>query len=342
MMSAATAVWFTGPRQVELRPQMLAPPGPDEVLLRARVSALSQGTELLVYRGEVPPDLPLDLPTLAGSFAFPIKYGYALVAEVVATGSAVSDRHPGDLVFVLHPHQSATVVPAALTTLLPAGLDPELGVFTANLETALNVLHDAPLLFGETAVVFGLGTVGLLVALLLQRAGAGRVVGIDPVPLRRELARRAGLAHALAPDAGLLPLIRDWTDGRGADVAIEASGSGAALQAAIDAVAVEGTVVVASWYGTKPVSLTLGGTFHRGRVRLRSSQVGRLNPEAAPRWDYARRTRTVTALLPQLALAPLITHRFPLTAAAEAYRLVDEQPGAVGQVLLTYPESEGV
>ena len=117
---------------------------------------------------------------------------------------------------------------------------------------------------------------------------------------------------------------------------VEASGSGAALQAAIDSVVVEGTVVVASWYGTKPVALSLGERFHRGRVRLRSSQVGSISPDLGPRWDRGRRMETVLDLLPQLRLKELISHRFPFEKAPDAYRLVDKHPGDVVQVILTY------
>src|SRR5215210_8576231 len=79
----ARALWFTAPRTVEFRPESASPPGSGEIRVRATASALSQGTEMLVYRGEVPVDLPLDLPTLAGSFGFPIKYGYATVGRVL-------------------------------------------------------------------------------------------------------------------------------------------------------------------------------------------------------------------------------------------------------------------
>ncbi len=101
---------------------------------------------------------------------------------------------------------------------------------------------------------------------------------------------------------------------------------------------VEGTVVVASWYGTKPVTLSLGGHFHRGRVRLRSSQVGSMNPDLGPSWDRARRMETVLDLLPRLRLTELVSHRFPFEAATEAYRLVDKRPGEVVQVILTHEE----
>src|SRR5688572_1856005 len=109
----STALWWTAPRVGELRTESLPPPGPDEVAVRAVASGISAGTELLVYRGQVPPDLPLDLPTLAGSFRYPIKYGYASVGRVTTVGAAVHDLAPGALVFALHPHQDAYVLPAA-------------------------------------------------------------------------------------------------------------------------------------------------------------------------------------------------------------------------------------
>ena len=331
----ARALWFTASRTAEFRPERVPPPGPDEVRIQATASALSQGTEMLVYRGEVPDDLPLDLPTLAGSFGFPIKYGYATVGRVLDVGVSVENLAPGDPVFVHHPHQDVFVVPAAMPVRLPGGLDPLLGIFVANLETAVNVIHDTPLRLGETALVFGQGVVGLLVTQLLKIAGASRVLAVDPLKKRRELALVVGADGAFEPD-DLSERILDMTAGRGADVAVEASGSGAALQAAIDAVAVEGTVVVVSWYGTKPVALSLGRRFHRGRVRLRSSQVGRMSPDLSPRWDRDRRMETVLDLLPRLRLKELVSHRFPFEEAPDAYRLVDEHPGKAVQVVLTH------
>jgi 2-desacetyl-2-hydroxyethyl bacteriochlorophyllide A dehydrogenase len=305
------------------------------VRVETTASAVSAGTEMLVYRGEVPRGLPLDLPTLEGSYAFPIKYGYAAAGRVLDTGPDVDYLVTGDPVFVHHPHQEVFVVPAGLPVRLPDGLDPLLGVFCANLETALGVVHDTPLRLGETALVLGGGVVGLLVARLLKLAGAGEVLLVDPLEKRRGLALAAGADDAFGPEV-LDGRVMEATLGRGADVAVETSGSVAALQAAIDAVAPEGTVVVASWYGTKPVALYLGERFHRGRVKLRSSQVGRLNPEMGPRWDSSRRMRTVLALLGRLDLGELITHRLPFHRAPEAYQLLDERKGEAVQIVFTY------
>ena len=175
-----------------LREETVPSPGPGEVRVETIASAVSAGTEMLVYRGEVPQDLPLDLPTLRGSYAFPIKYGYAVAGRVLDTGSNAGHLYPGDPVFVHHPHQEVFVVPATMLVRLPDDLDPLLGVFAANLETALNVVHDTPLSLGETALVLGAGVVGLLVARLLKLAGAGAVLVVDPLERRRKLALAAG------------------------------------------------------------------------------------------------------------------------------------------------------
>lgn len=335
----SSALWLAAPHTPEYRVESVPPPGPGEVRVGTIASALSQGTEMLVYRGQVPKGTPLDLPTFKGSFAFPIKYGYAAVGRVIDAGPGVEGIAPGDAVFVHHPHQEVFVVPASMPVRLPGGIDPMLGVFTANLETAVNVLLDTPLHLGEAAAVFGLGTVGLLVAQLLMRAGADPVIGIDPIEMRRQVARRVGIGHTLAPGEDLQQEISRLTRGRGADVAVEVSGTGAGLQSAIDTLAEEGSVVAVSWYGAKPVTLQLGGHFHRGRVRVISSQVGRLNPVLSPRWDRARRMEMALDLLTMLPLAKLISHRIPFEQAPEAYRLVDESPGETVQVVLTYGDS---
>ena len=339
-MGLTRAIWFNAPRAVEVRTQELGCPGAGEIQVEALISGISHGTEMLVYRGQVPPDTSLDLPTLAGSFAYPIKYGYASVGRVEVVGDGVESVSPGDLVFALHPHQERFVVPSSLAW--PLGdVPPERGIFTANLETALNVLLDAPIRIGDHVVVVGQGVVGLLIGLLARRSGAGRVVVVDPFERRRQAALSLGADAAIAPSGHLLDHVRSAAndggppDGR-ADVVFEASGNPAALESALDCVTEEGTVVVCSWYGTKPVTLDLGGRFHRARVRVRSSQVGRVDPSLAPRWDVARRTTVVRRLLRELPLERLISHRVPFDEAERAYKLVDEQADEVLQVVLTY------
>jgi 2-desacetyl-2-hydroxyethyl bacteriochlorophyllide A dehydrogenase len=332
----AEAVWFGAPGRVEIREEVLSPVAANEVRIRALASGVSAGSELLVYRGEVPPDLVPDLPTIGGDFGFPVKFGYASVGTVVEVGSSVRRPAVGDVVFVHHPHQTEYVVAADAAICLPGGLPPELGVFSANLETALTVVLDAHPRLGEAVLVSGQGVVGQLITMLLRRAGAQPIITVDLHERRREASISAGAQYALAPDADLVDTVRELTAGRGVDVAIEVSGNPAALQASIDAVAFAGTVVVASWYGTRDAGLGLGEAFHRRRLRIVSSQVSTLDPSLTPRWDPSRRSGLVAELLPALPLADLITHRFAFRDAASAYEMLDRSPQDCLQVVLDY------
>jgi 2-desacetyl-2-hydroxyethyl bacteriochlorophyllide A dehydrogenase len=331
------SVWFSQAHTVELRDEDEPPVGPDEVRVAAIASAISHGTEMLVFRGQVPDGLELDLRTLRGSFAFPIKYGYASVGRVVELGSNVRCLAQGDCVFVHHPHQSTYVVPAAMPIRLTDELEPTLGVFLANVETAANVVLDAAPRLGERVAVFGQGVVGLLLVQLLRRIGVSQIVVVEPLAPRRELACRVGADVALDPADDTVGRIRELTDGAGVDLAIEASGNAGALEQALECVVFGGTVIVCSWYGTKPVPLTLGGAFHRGRLRLVSSQVSTIDAALQPRWSRQRRLGLARDLLARLELSSLISHRFPVQRAAEAYALVDRHADEVVQVVLTYP-----
>jgi len=333
--SQAVAIWTIGRRLVELRSESIGIPRGGQVRVQTMVSAISHGTEMLVYRGEVPEDLSLDLPTLVGGFGYPIKYGYACAGRVVDVGEGVSDVRPGSHVFAFHPHQSEFIVDERVVVVVPDKLPVLRIAMLANLETAVNVMLDTPLAFGETVAIFGLGTVGLLLCSLASLRG-GEVVAIDPLPRRRECALQWGARLTLEPHERIAEEIRSLTNGRGADVALEASGQPAALQHAIDAVAFQGTVVVTSWYGNKLVSLDLGARFHRDRLRLRSSQVSTIDPALSRRWDRQRRLAVAVNLLDRLPLEDLISHRFPIDAAAAAYDLIDRYPEQVQQVVFEY------
>jgi 2-desacetyl-2-hydroxyethyl bacteriochlorophyllide A dehydrogenase len=341
----AVSVWFASTKTVELRAASARPPSEGEVRIEALFSGVSHGTEMMVYRGEVPPALALDstLATLQGTFSFPVKYGYASVGRVVDIGSGVSGLAEGDLVFAFNPHETCYTVPATVVIRLPQELDPRRGVFAANVETALNSLLDAAPRLGERVVVIGQGVVGLLITQLARRAGASLVVTSDLYEKRRRLSRSAGADLAVNPSAeSLADRVCALTGGTGADVVIEASGQPSALDDAIRVAATEGRVVVVSWYGTKKADVALGGDFHRKRLTLKSSQVSNLDPSLAPRWTILRRRELAVRYLDELFLDELISHVLPFDRAAEAYRLIDEQPSEVLQVVLEYKGSKNI
>lgn len=335
----AVSVWFTSPRTVEMRDSFARPPGPGEVRIRAHVSGISHGSEMMVYRGEVSTELSLDstLSTLQGSFSFPVKYGYASVGRVIDVGAGVSMLETGDLVFAFNPHETCYTVPESVVIKLPGELDPRIGIFVANVETAVNAVLDSAPRLGERVVVIGQGVVGLLITQLVRRAGASLIVTSDFFENRRRLSRTAGADLAVDPTVeNLAERVSAMTGGTGADIVIEASGQPQALNDAVKTAAAEGRVVVVSWYGDKRADLVLGSDFHRKRLTFRSSQVSSLDPSLAPRWTITRRRELAVNYLSELLLTDLITHTVPFEGASEAYRLIDEQPGEVLQVVLDY------
>jgi len=305
--------------------------GPGEVLVRTLYSGISSGTELLAYRGEVDPGLALDeaLGGMAGSFTYPFRYGYCCVGRVVASTSTVPD---GTLVVALHPHQDVLVAPVA--DVVPVdGHPPRLATLLPLVETALQISLDAGPVAHDLVAVTGLGVVGLSTALLLQRQGA-EVLASDPAPWRRDLATSLGL-RSVAPEA-LAEAVAAATGGRGAPLLVEVSGSPEALTSGLAVLAHEGTALVASWYGTKPVALPLGGAFHRRRLHLRSTQVSTIPSTLSGRWTVGRRRQVAAALLSSLPLERVATHEFPFPDAAAAFAALDRGEAGLMHAALRY------
>lgn len=333
------SLWFSGPRAIEIREKQVQPPGEGEAQIRAICSGISHGTEMLVYRGEAPADLPLDLsiPAMEGSFAFPIKYGYASVGRVTGLGRNVEGLSEGDTVFAFNPHETLYNISSRFVIKLPPEMDARTGIFFANVETAINVLLDAAPRIGERVAVFGQGAVGLMITWLGRRTGAELIATCDPFENRRNVSSALGADFTIDPEAeNPSARIRELTGGAGADVVIEASGRPEALDEAIRATARDGRVMVVSWYGAKRTPLALGDAFHRNRITIRSSQVSNLDPKIAPRWTMERRRELALKYLSEIPADRLITHTFAFEEAAAAYRLVDENPEETVQMILEY------
>lgn len=305
----ARALFHTAPRRVEIRELPAPRPAAGEVLVRTLSSGISGGTERLVYRGEIPADLALDdtIGALGGTFSYPFAYGYACVGEVAGSGQRV---------FAFHPHQDVFTAPVSELVPLPA-VDPAAATLFPLVETALQVTLDAGNGYRDQVIVLGAGVLGLLTGLLLQRAG-WRPLLAEPQEWRRGIASRLGVPAA--PPAELL--------NKEVRLVIDASGNPEAPAMALDLLAHEGTLLIASWFGTKPVVLPLGGAFHRRRLTIRSTQVSTVPARQSGTWTLSRRRRETVALLTELPLAPLCTDVFDFGAAAEAFRAVDQgKPG---------------
>jgi 2-desacetyl-2-hydroxyethyl bacteriochlorophyllide A dehydrogenase len=330
-------LYFTAPRNVELREEALPTLGADEVLVETTCSAISAGTEMLVYRGQFPRDLETDpvISSLRGSFKYPLVYGYASAGVVRDTGTRVDPSWRGQLVFAFQPHTTHFICKPESLLLIPSALSPDSACFLPNMETAINLVQDGAPLFGERILVLGQGVVGLLTASLLNEFPLDVLVTADCYPLRCNsspvTSRFSFNPHAPEFRQEARKLLK-----HGADLTFELSGNPMALNDAIALTAFSGRIVIGSWYGEKQVEVNLGGTFHRSRIRLISSQVSTIAPELEGRWDKARRFDAAWKALERINPEKWITHRFVIDDAAQAYRLLDEHPQDAIQVLLTY------
>jgi len=330
-------LYFIAPRQLEIREEHLPAPGADEVLVETTCSAISAGTEMLVYQGRFPRDLEADsvISSLRGGFKYPVAYGYASVGVIKETGTRVDTAWRDQLVFAFQPHTSHFIATPDSLFPLPPALSPESACFLPNMETAINLVQDGAPLFGERVLVLGQGIVGLLTASLLNEFPLDVLVTADCYALRCN-SSPVTRPMSLDPHApGFRPEAMDFLK-PGADLTFELSGNPTALNDAIALTTFSGRIVIGSWYGEKQVEVNLGGTFHRSRIKLISSQVSTIAPELEGRWDKKRRFEAAWRALRRIRPEKWITHRFPIDEAPEAYRLLDERPQETIQILLTY------
>ena len=325
------ALYFSEPGRVEVRDRPVPEPGPDEVRVRTELSAVSPGTELLLYRGEVPESMDADetIDALDGTFSYPQQYGYAAVGRVSAVGVDVTDDWLDRRVFAFHPHESHFL--ADPEELVPTTLSAEDALLVPNVEAAVNFAMDAQPRLGERVAVFGQGPVGLLTTAVLADFPLSELVAVDRYGRRRDLARSFGADRAVRPGEAAAALSAD-----GADFSVELSGAPEALNEAIEVTGYAGQVLVGSWYGIKDVSLDLGGSYHRSHIRIRSSQVSRVDPDHAGRWDKERRMEYVRSWLGRADVSEMFTHRLDVGEAPKAYRLLDEHKDEAVQVVFTY------
>ncbi|MBC7136416.1 MAG: zinc-binding alcohol dehydrogenase [Oceanibaculum nanhaiense] len=301
--NTARAFWIDRPGKGAIREESLPDLAEGEVRVRTLYSAVSRGTESLVFQGKVPQSQwqAMRAPFQGGFFPAPLKYGYINVG-VVEAGALPA----GTPVFCLYPHQDRYVVPAEAVTTLPASLPPQRAVLAANMETAINGLWDAAPLVGDRIAVIGAGVVGCLAAFLASRIPGIQVELIDIDPAKAAIAEALGLPFALTRDAS-----------RDADIVIHASGNPMGLQSALTLAAYEGTILEMSWYGSTLVPLPLGEEFHSKRLILKSSQVGGVSPARRARRSYADRMALALSLLADDRLDALITGESPFEELPE-------------------------
>lgn len=354
-------LYFTAPRQVEIREEPLPVLGADDVLVETTCSAISAGTEMLMYQGHFPqdhstalsasPEIDSVISSLRGGLRYPLAFGYACVGVVRETGKQVDKTWQDKMVFAFQPHTSHFVSKPNALFNIPNSLNPETACFLPNMETAVNLVQDAAPILGERVLVLGQGVVGLLTAALLKEFPLEVLVTADCYPLRREASLNLKVSDSFDPNSESFqrevqkvfnePLQQDRT-GRSAytqkkfDLTFELSGNPTALNDALALTCFGGRIVIGSWYGEKRAEIDLGGTFHRSRIKLISSQVSTISPELSGRWDKSRRFDVAWKALERVKPEKWITHHLSIEEGEKAYRLLDENPEETIQILVSY------
>ena len=334
-MSKAKTLFFTSPGKLDIRESTLSPLKDDEVLVETICSAISAGTEMLVYRGQFPRIAEKD-DGMSSDLRYPLAYGYACVGRIKEIGARVDKSLQHRLVFAFHPHASLFKSPLASIILLPNAISPEAASFLPNMETAVNLVQDGAPILGERCLILGQGIVGLLTASLLSEFPLNALATTDFYEMRRAASMQIVGVQTFDPgNANCSEDLHAFAGGK-FDLTYELSGSPSALNDAIAATTFSGRVVIGSWYGQKRAEIDLGGTFHRSRIKLIASQVSTISAELSSRWDKSRRFDVAWKALERIRPERWITLRLSIDEADKAYRLLDENPQDAIQILFDY------
>ncbi|MFL2840544.1 MAG: hypothetical protein ACJ0BT_01715 [Pseudohongiellaceae bacterium] len=334
----AKQLWFTDTGKVEIIEHELSPLAQDEVLIRTLASGISAGTEMLVYRGQLPQNIPLDSSIKAFQGidgCYPLPYGYACVGIIEGIGYGLDHNIKGKKVFAFQPHASHFICKADQLIFLSDEISEEAGTFLANMETVVNFLIDGAAQNHENVAIIGMGVVGQLLNALLNQLSLNKITVIDIIKARTDLAIKEKHSVSFVPD---IKEIDDVNLKDRFDLIFELSGNPEVLNLAIELSGFAGRIIVGSWYGAKSTPIHLGGAFHRNRLKIISSQVSTISPEHSLEWTKAKRLQKALALLIELDVEKYISHRFHISQAHKAYQMLDNEPETALHVILTYED----
>ena len=278
----------------------------------------------------------------------PMTMGYSSAGVVLACGADVQELKPGDRVASNGPHAEVVCVPKHLCAKVPEGLPLDHAAFTVLGAVALQGVRLARLEIGSSALVVGLGLIGQLTVALLKASGV-RVIGTDLEERKCALALQMGASVARP---GLTPAaMEELTGGLGADAVIitASTSSNGPIELAAGAVRKKGRIVLVGVIGLeldrrpfyfKECEFVVSCSYGPGRYDPLYEERGQDYPPAYVRWTEQRNMQAVLDLMARGALdvSPLLSHRFPIERAEEAYRLIEEGKEPYLGILLEYGE----
>lgn len=316
------AARYIAPGQIAVEEVEMPEPPRGGLLIRMEIAAVC-GSDLH-YCADSPPE----------SFPWkPGQSGHECVGSIEASLS--EDWRPGMRTLVLPPEFNGfaewVAVDPAYVLALPDGMAPEQGVLAQQLGTVLFCCRKLQNVLDKRFVVIGQGPAGLLFSAVLHSLGARQVIGIDLVKHRLAMARRLGVAHTIdAMRDDPVECVRQYTDGHMADGVVEAVGKAETINLCPKLVRQGGEVALFGVPKKKFLPIAME-QFLRKNVRL----VASAHAQGEPGLQSFRLALGMIASR-RLDVRPLITHRFPLSAIAEAFSLAETKRDGAVKVLLDF------
>ena len=324
----------TGAKQAEF--EEVAEPGCDAggVVVRARLTAISTGTELRVFRA-IPVDDEGQFLHERVPFVLPTGNGYSMVGDVIEVGSSVTEISVGDRVFLPAAHCQVAAMEASRVTLLPEAVADDEAVLLSILEVAHRAVRDGDPPPGGNVVIVGQGVIGLS-ALAYCVAFGFRTAVVDLEPARLEIAREMGADLAVSPDEDdYQDRVLALFDGVGADLALEAGSNWTTIRTAMELTRTDGRVVIVSRHTQQPDFNPFGQGFLGKRLSLVTTYG---YPADGSRWDQRASVGLSVDLLVRgrLNVRPMLTHRFAWHELPEVYARLDQGDRTIVGALLDW------
>ncbi len=256
----AREIVFTRPMTAELLSKETRPLRPDDAMVKMEYTVVSGGTERACITG---------MQNTAGRF--PMTLGYCGVGHVVETGEAAVKVKPGDRVLVYHGrHTDYNVVPESdLTIVECGGIDSLDAAFVIIASMGLGGVRKVELELGESAMVMGLGLLGMFSVQFLRLSGANPLIAADPNPERRALALKLGADYALDPsEDGFAEKVKALTKGRGVNACVEVTGISKAMKQALECASWMGRIALLGCTRVSDCPIDYYTQVHRPGVRL--------------------------------------------------------------------------
>lgn len=288
----------------------------DQILIQTQCSLISPGTERAA------------LTRLWDDAGFRANPGYALAGNVIEIGKQVENFQIGDRVITLknHANLSITSTEPWVTLKIPDNVSYEVSTFLPLASVALHAIRRIDLKLGETLAIIGGGIIGLISIQLAKIAGAKKVIVLDLVDERLELARQFGANLTINPDKDdAIERLFDATNNQGAPAILEATGNTYVIPMALKLAALGGRIVCVGVMEEKaPIAL------HKEFIQRELSLIAAFQPFCPIgeniywRWTQQENRRLLLEMMEsgKLQFDEMITHRFPANQAPEAYEKI--------------------